>query len=136
MSHITTSMFSDRLVTLILGTRDLPRKPVDYHILLISSILGLQPGKEYRESDLNDELQRWVLGLGSNFRLDHVTLRRYLIDARYILRDPAGTAYRLQTTDHLYSYDPEILSIDLPALIGKARNDREKRKQRYLESRR
>ena len=136
MPHITTSMFSDRVVTLILGARDLPRRPVDYHILLISSILGVQPGKEYRESELNDELQRWVLELGSNFGLDHVTLRRFLIDARYLFRDPAGTAYRLHTTNHRYSYDSEILSIDLPALIANARNDRAKRKQRYLESRR
>ena len=134
MSPITRAVFSDRFVALVLGARDLPKKPLDFHVLLISSIVGLQPGKEYLESELNDELQRWVLEFGFNFGLDHVTLRQYLVDAKYISRDPAGKAYRLQTAHHSYSYDPEVLSVGLQALIRTAKNDREKRKHLYIGS--
>lgn len=131
MTHITSSEFSERFVALILGARDLPKKPVGFHVLLISAIIGLDPGKEYAESEINAELQRWVLTFGSNFSLDPIALRRYLIDANYLSRDPAGKVYRLQTADQRYSFDPEIRSIDLEGLIKKAKEDREKRKQQY-----
>lgn len=131
VSHITSSLFSDRFVTLVIGARDLPKKPTDFHVLLVSSILGLEPGREYREDEVNDELQRWVLLFGSNFGVDHVTLRRHLVDAKHLSRDPAGEAYRLRSPDHPYSYDPGIRSIDLQALISKARKEREMRKQQY-----
>ena len=45
MSHITESQFTDRFVSLVLGSRELPKKQLDRHILFISSILKLEPGR-------------------------------------------------------------------------------------------
>ena len=37
MSHITAAQFADRFVALILAGRELPKKHLDRHIVLISS---------------------------------------------------------------------------------------------------
>lgn len=133
MSEITVAQFSDRFVALVLGARDLPKKALDLNILLLSSVLGLEPGREYSEGELNAELQRWILAFGGNFGLDHVTLRRFLIDAKYLRRDPGGKAYVLEPAGPRFSYDPALRSLDLQVLVADARQERSKKKQQYVQ---
>ena len=130
--HITESQFKDRFPALILGSRDLPKKPLDLHILFISATAGIKPEIRYSETELNEILRQWTNQFGEPFTLDHVTLRRYLIDEKYILRDPAGTTYQLGTEGLPFSYDPAIREIDLDDLVYQAIQAREERKQRYL----
>ena len=129
MPHITASRFTDRFVSLILGARDLPKKEEDLHVLLISSIVKLDPSRQYSEPELNEERRKWTALFGSNFGLDHVALRRFLVDERYLARDTAGTTYERQAGDRSYTFDASIESIDLKGLINEARREREKRKQ-------
>lgn len=131
MADITASQFTSRFVSLILGGRDLPKKHLDRHILLVSSILRLDPKREYSESELNDELRRWTSRFGGNFGLDHVTLRRLLVDEKYIKRDAARISYRLETKGLPHTFDRSIESLDLEELINEARREREKRKGLY-----
>jgi hypothetical protein len=133
MSEITVAQFSERFVALVLGARDLPKKSVDFNILLLSSVLGLEPGQAYSEGELNAELQRWILSFGGKFGLDYVTLRRYLIDEKYVRRDPAGRAYLLEPGGPRFSYDPAVRLLDLQLLVTEARQERAKRKQQYME---
>ena len=133
MSEITVAKFSDRFVALVLGARDLPKKALDLNILLLSAVLGLESGREYSEGELNAELQRWILEFGRNFGLDHVTLRRFLIDEKYLRRDPAGKAYQLNPAGPRFSYDPEVRSLDLQLLVAEARQERAKKKQEHME---
>lgn len=132
MPQITRDQFTSRFVSLILGGRDLPKKELDLHILFISAVLNLDPQRQYSEAGLNEELREWAGQFGANFALDHVTLRRFLIDARYLLRDAAGNVYQLNTTDALYAYDDSLKNLDLVELFEAAKREREERKQRYL----
>lgn len=45
------------------------------------------------EQYVNNALQRWLNGTGSMVRIDHVELRRTLIDVGLWRRDPFGRAY-------------------------------------------
>ena len=132
MSHITASQFTDRFVSLVLAGRELPKKPLDRHILLLSSILKLEPGRKYSEKELNEELQIWVIHFGRSFGLDHVTLRRYLIDEKVLIRDPAGGTYELAADGLPYTFDESIRALDLEKLVAEAKQARELRKQQYL----
>ena len=125
MSHITASDFKNRFVSLILAGRDLPKKHMDRHILFISSTLGLEPHRQYSESELNDELREWTKLFGGNFHLDHVSLRRFLVDEGYIRRDTAGGSYELATTDLPYTFDQSIETLDLVELINEEKIARE-----------
>ena len=132
MTQITASQFKNRFVSLILGGRDLPKKRIDRHILFISSTLKLAADRQYTESELNDELRKWTTLFGSNFYLDHVSLRRFLVDEQYIKRDTAGGSYHLATTNLPYTFDRSIETLDLEELINEARTARELKKRQYL----
>lgn len=132
MSHITEEQFKKRFVSLVLGGRDLPKKALDLNVLYFSAVLGLDPRREYSEAELNDALRIWSDKFGTNFALDHVTLRRYLIDAGYLKRDAAGVVYRLNTQDTPFTFDVSLANLDLDQLLDDARREREERKQRYL----
>ena len=132
MAHITGSQFKNRFVSLIIGGRDFPKKSIDRHILLISSILGLDSHRQYTESELNDELRKWTTLFGGNFNLDYVSLRRFLVDEQYIRRDTAGGSYELATTNLPFTFDRSIETLDLEELINEARIARELKKQQYI----
>lgn len=129
MSEFTSDEFSDRFVALILGARELPRRPRALNVLLLSSVLGFKPGRVYSEREVDAELQKWILAFGGGFGLDFVTLRRLLVDTKFISRDPAGRSYELDEAGPSFHYDPSIGDVDLHALVAEAREDREKRKR-------
>ncbi len=131
MPHIDESQFTKRFVSLMIGGQGFPKKELDRHVLLISAALRLEPQRQYTESELNDELRWWTARFGDPVNLDHVTLRRFLVDDGYLRRDTAGRAYEV-TADWPYTVDPSVKSLDLEALIAEARAARELKKQQYM----
>jgi len=131
MTQITASQFTKSFASLILGGRDMPKKQISQHILFFSATLALEPDRDYSEKELNEILQVWSSQFGGNFNLDHVTLRRYMVDAGYLVRDASGASYRLGDGELPYSFDDSIKGIDLAALIVEAKAERERRKQQY-----
>jgi hypothetical protein len=133
MAHIAGAEFRERFIALYFSGQDLPKKPLDRHIVLISTILGLERSRKYSEKEINAELQKWVILFGQRYGVDHVTLRRYLIDERYLVRDSAGNAYQLSAPSTApYTFDAPLEHLDLAALIAEAKAARELKKQQYL----
>jgi hypothetical protein len=131
MPHIKDSQFKNRFVSLIIGAQGFPRKDLDRHILFISAALELEPQRQYTERELNIELLKWTSRFGDQVNLDHVSLRRFLVDEGYVRRDTAGKAYEL-TTEWPYRVDASIKGLDLEALVDDERLARELKKQQYL----
>ena len=65
----------------------------DRSLLFALAASAFEPRRIYREREVNDVLTGWLTGTGSMLRVDHVELRRWLVDARFIARDPYGHAY-------------------------------------------
>ena len=74
------------------GGQGLPRKRRDQHILFRAVVQSLGRAA-YSESELKDALESWLSLVELGDRFDHVSLRRYLVDAGYLQRDPGGSAY-------------------------------------------
>jgi hypothetical protein len=129
--HISLPTFESTFPRLIITARDLPRKRQPFHILLISMVLQLDPLSTFSEAEINAELQRWILAFGTGFGLEHAELRRFLVDEGYLVRDKAGSEYRVDPDGGPFSYDPGLRGIDLEALVGKARQEREARKRAH-----
>ena len=55
----------------------------------------MNPSITYDESEINNILQLWLSAVGVQIGSDHVTLRRELVDAGYLVRDADGRSYRL-----------------------------------------
>ncbi len=129
--HLSREMFEAQFPELILAARDLPRKALPLNILLVSTILRLDPGQTYAEAEVNAELQRWILQFGHRLKLEYVELRRFLIDAGYLIRDSAGTAYQVNLQGGRFTYDESLRRLDLVALVAHTQEQREARKRAH-----
>ena len=135
MSQISLSKFIERLE--ILCSRQsapgLPRKLQDRQILYKSITITLDPGRAYAETDLNQALENWLANVAPMLETDHVTLRRHLVDEGFLLRDPAGQAYAVNTAEAITAlFDSAINALDPASVVEEAKERREKRKRAYL----
>ncbi len=79
---VTVREFEERLAALCGGTgRSMPRKQRDRHIIFRSIVQALAETGIYSEQSLNAALKQWILTVGSGIAIDHVTLRRYLVES-------------------------------------------------------
>lgn len=135
MRLITKSQFESRFIPLVIGGGSLLKKSAeDQHILFLSAALRVEPGRDYREAELNEALKPWCTTFGGGFGLDHVTLRRHLVDEGYLLRDDAGASYTLNVNDLPIRYDSTIAELDHELMLEEAINEREERRRRYTQS--
>lgn len=132
MSLISAEEFTRRFLSLVLNSTQLPKKAADLHILLYSAILNLEPDRSYTEKEINAQLQAWCLRFGQTMGLDHVTLRRALVDEGFIQRDPSGNHYFVNLDALPVQFDPTIRTLDLVALTTRAIEEKEQRKQEFL----
>ena len=133
---ISAELFKKRLVDLCVrgGLTGLPRKEQDRHILFKSIVLNLKRDRSYTDSEINDALRSWIVNIGDKIEIDHVLLRRSLVDENYLERESDGSAYRMTDAGNTrFSYDNEIDQIDIPELIIVGRELLERKKREYME---
>ncbi len=137
MEAITKQEFTSRLVQLCVGSglRGIPRKIRDRHILLKSIMLTLELKREYAEHELNEELKTWLREVGTTIRrLDHVNLRRLLVDQEYVGRSRDGSRYWVAMGSRYQAlFAPDVDDVDVRGLISAAREEQELRKLHFLE---
>lgn len=131
-STISGTQFKKRLQALSLRGRGWPRKLRDQHILLKSMILMFETESAYTEEEVNVRLLEWSEKVGQTIRLDHVTLRRYAVDACYLHRDRAGHSYRVNARQAEALFAPEVEAINPLAVVEDAKRRNEERKRAYL----
>jgi hypothetical protein len=122
--QISAREFQDRLLRLCVhsGMRGLPRKRRDQHILLKSVILTLDRTEEYTENAVNRKLQSWLNEVGYSIELDHVRLRRHLVDAEYLGRSRDGSRYWVAVLSrNQYRFDSAIEDLDIYRLVRQSR---------------
>tara|TARA_B100000749_G_scaffold179463_1_gene138628 strand:- start:639 stop:1112 length:474 start_codon:yes stop_codon:yes gene_type:complete len=132
---ITADEFKKRLFELcsLSGLSGLPRKSRDRHILLKSVALLLDKTQEYSEGEINQVLQAWLTDVGRSIEIDHVELRRRLIDHEYLGRSKDGSRYWVAVWSRLQmAFEREIEEVDVPLLIKQSSQASLEKKKRYL----
>jgi hypothetical protein len=71
-----------------------PRRPADQDLLVELAAERFEPGREYREPEVNDTIRAWLETFCAPYGIDHVTMRRMLVDARMLVREKNGSTYR------------------------------------------
>ncbi|MBN2566315.1 MAG: DUF2087 domain-containing protein [Candidatus Eisenbacteria bacterium] len=130
---ITREEFEERIAALCTGGvgPGLPRKRRDRNILLRGVVLVLGHGRTYTEPALNDALESWLEAVGPAVRIDHVSLRRYLIDEGYVTRDAAGREYRVCASEERSDlFEPAVDHADVLAAVRAAAAERAERRSR------
>ena len=67
----------------------------DFNLMLAAAAHAFAAGRNYAEGEVNDVLRDWLAHEGSMLSVDHVELRRWLVDCRVLARDDYGRAYTL-----------------------------------------
>ena len=65
----------------------------DRAMVLALAACAIDPGQPLREDEVNRRLIDWLADVGQMLRTDHVELRRWLVDAGFVVRDGWGHAY-------------------------------------------
>jgi hypothetical protein len=113
--------------------------PGDFALLLAAAGCMFAPDDRLAEREVNERLKVWLGGAGAMLAIDHVELRRWLVDNAVLARDGYGRVYTRGTPRAEIEHAIGALAIhDLAALANKARGDeaarRQARKAQWAES--
>jgi len=103
----------------------IPKRYEDRLVILGSIILKLDPKKQYSERSINEVIIEWLRRMANKKSyLDHVALRRYLVDFGLLERDLAGHRYQVSKSTLARLFDSSVLSVDPYAIVQKYRSRR------------
>ena len=117
---ISLEEFIERVLKLCAdrGPRGFPRATRDREILMKSMTLDLDEQATYAERDVNEQLKRWKREIAPALDVDHVTLRRWLVDYGYLERTRDGKQYRVGFPAKTVAFDVQIYNLDLRATVA------------------
>jgi hypothetical protein len=94
----------------------------DFALVLAAAASAFVAGRGYTEREVNGILIEWLAGSGSMLAIDHVALRRWLVDTGVLGRDGFGHAYALGTqSPEIAQLAQELAGIDLATVARDAR---------------
>ncbi|MEO8385163.1 MAG: DUF2087 domain-containing protein [Betaproteobacteria bacterium] len=103
--------------------------PEDFHLLMLSLRRQFTIGREYTEREVNEVIANWQSTAGGMLNVDHVELRRWLVDMSILARDAYGRAYAVAPLPaHLAIVDVDTAKLDFAREFADA-NVRESQKR-------
>jgi hypothetical protein len=106
--------------------------PTDFALLLAAAGCAFAPGETLVEREVNERLKSFLAGAGAMLAVDHVELRRWLVDNAVLARDGFGRAYTRGTPGAQIAQAMVALAgFDLARIVAQARDrDAAKRAER------
>lgn len=101
----------------------MPKRPDDQVLLARLAASQFELDRAYSEGEVNDQLSDWLDTFCAPFGIDHVTMRRLMVDSRLLMRDKAGSTYRVNPEA------AEELDAEPAQVLAQARAEREARKR-------
>ncbi|MDD2509933.1 MAG: DUF2087 domain-containing protein [Syntrophomonas sp.] len=119
------------------GLSEFPSDYTNLHVLLKSAILTLDKTAIFSEKEINHNLDYWINNISKLTPMkdiDHVTLRRMLVDSGYLTRNRDGSCYRVSLSGTGQPvFDDAIEQVDVIAVIKSGREEITRRKREYME---
>ena len=109
-----------------------PRKPDHLHIVLAVATGGMARRRPYAEWEVNEALADWLDSVRA--AIDHVTLRRRMVDCGFLKRTTNGSRYFLNYGRVVEVLGDPPVEVDAGAIGNHIRCERNARKQAYLQS--
>lgn len=109
--------------------RRLPRSRKDTELFLALAASVLDPRAVYTETEINELLKDWMQEFTCPINLDHVTIRRYLVDHRFVLREESGHDYRTNQAVINAVIEPEARSVEPQGIFRSVQQERQQRKR-------
>ena len=107
----------------------LPRKFSDTELLMALAASSFNAKQKYSEKEVNEHLIHWLKEFTHPTGLDHVTIRRYLVDLNFLLRNPSGSSYWINEAVIASMLEPEARTIHPRDVLAEVQRQREERKR-------
>jgi hypothetical protein len=106
-----------------------PTRPSDQEHLITLAAARFEAHKSYREKEVNQLLSAWLETFTAPFGIDHVTLRRLLVDSRLLTRTRSGSTYRLNL-ERIADVEA-VRTLDPARVLAEIRAARDLRKRQH-----
>jgi hypothetical protein len=106
----------------------LPRSRKDTEIILALAASFLDPRLTYSEPEINEQLNEWLAGFTDPTGMDHVTVRRFMVDLNFLSRDQPGSAYMANQATINLIIEPSARSIQPGYILEDVQQQRKQRK--------
>lgn len=94
----------------------------DFALVLAAAGCAIAPGETLSEREVNERLKAFLQGAGAMLAVDHVELRRWLVDNGVLARDGFGHAYtRGAARADIATAMDELAGVDLDRHVSDAR---------------
>jgi len=133
---VTREIFKKRLVDLCLrsGLAGFPKDHVNQHILFKSAVLTIGEPGSLTEREVNEKLIFWLSHISRIKEIDHITLRRRLVDTGYLTRNNDGSCYQVSPSGSGQQlFDHTVDQLDILEVINSGREEIDRRKREYME---
>lgn len=112
----------------------------DLSLVLAAAGLAFADDESLSEKQVNDRLRTWIDSVGVMLAVDHVELRRWLVDNGVLARDGYGRVYTRGTPrPQIANAMSALAGHDLAAIVRDARSShaarREARKAQWVQAR-
>ena len=107
----------------------LPKHPADQLLVATLAASRIEAGKAFTEQEVNDRLIEFLEGISEPFGIDHVTLRRLLVDSRLIVRTTTGSTYLVNPAKA--AEINAVSEIDPAQVVAEVAEERERRKRQH-----
>ena len=107
-----------------------PRNPDHLHIVLAVATGGMARRRPYAEWEVNEALADWLDSVRA--AIDHVTLRRRMVDCGFLKRTTNGSRYFLNYGRVVEVLGDPAIEVDAGAIVDDVRSERSERKEAYL----
>lgn len=106
-----------------------PKRPADQELLVALAASQLDARRNWSESELNERLGIWLETISEPFGIDHVTLRRMLVDSGLLKRTSSGSVYRINV-ERLGQMEA-VRGIDPADVLAQVQAERDVRKRKH-----
>ena len=127
--------FISRLTALCVrgSARTLPRRRSDRAILLRSIAQRLAGDRAYTQPEINAVIEEWRRIIAPALDIDHVSLRRALVDEEFLEREAGGAKYRRGAGPlEAIAFVPDVEEVDGEEVVAAARRAVAERRRRHL----
>lgn len=107
-----------------------PRRPVDQKVLVALAAGQIEASHSCIEREVNERLKAWLGTISEPFGVDHVTLRRMLVDSGLLLRTASGSLYRVNEAKRVEI--EAVRGIEPADVLAEVREERDRRKRQRV----
>ena len=112
--------------------RRLPKSRKDREAVMALAAASLHPRATYSEAAVNTALFEWLSGFVDAATMDHVTLRRGMVDIFMLLRDAQGRSYRTNQIVINQVIEPEARAVQPLLVMNEVVVERAERKAQIV----